>query len=405
MARASTYTWLSLERYAEIMGIHPLHFNGLYHPTLAQDIKCSNIWMQYDWQAGNRLSRESLARAIRDAELKIAQYGGYNLLSDWVSDERHKTQRGAIPELFSRGHNIRGMRKSVATKRGYVWSGGVRAVTSLELNIVPQYSDLDGDGYDETATISFTNATVALCEVHIFYRGKSGAASWEIKPITVTRSGNDVLVTCKRWQLVDFAQLEALNATGLNATAAIYVPSVDAYRVYNDPQTQLQMLWEEAACGDCGGSGCTTCELAVQAGCLTVRDTRTGIVSYSPGTWNSSTSEFDSAELSLGRDADRLRLWYYSGWRDESQTCPSVTLDPALELAIAYFATALVNREFCNCNNVKSFAEWWREDLALSNSQRSYQNGPVQLNNPFGTQRGAVYAWNVINEEERLIGR
>ena len=92
MARASTYTWLPLDRFFQILGANPFHGNGIF--TDLQPIRsgCDDMWLQYDWQDAQHVSRESLAEAIQDAEQQIANYVGYNLLPTWEIDERHKTQ-------------------------------------------------------------------------------------------------------------------------------------------------------------------------------------------------------------------------------------------------------------------------------------------------------------------------
>ena len=49
MARADTYTKLSLNRWATIMGVHPLHFCGVIMPDLPPTV-CAKTWNQYPWQ-------------------------------------------------------------------------------------------------------------------------------------------------------------------------------------------------------------------------------------------------------------------------------------------------------------------------------------------------------------------
>src|SRR3990167_4262848 len=129
MARASVLTWLPLDRWAEIVGLNPLHFNGVTI-TLSPDSACNSgedIWMQYAWQDSAKVSREDLASAIREAEEMIANYVGYNLIPDWMIDERHNSVRPALRENYSAGINVRWLAKSVITRRGYVLSGGQKA--------------------------------------------------------------------------------------------------------------------------------------------------------------------------------------------------------------------------------------------------------------------------------------
>lgn len=409
MARADTLTWLSIDRYAAIMGINPLVINGVTSTVINASL-CNDIWYQYAYQRSNQVSREDLAQAIQDAERQIANYVGYNLLPDWIVDERQPTVRPARRELYgAAGLNFRGQAKSVTVKKGYVVSGGIKAWTLIDDAAAIVYSDADGDGYDETATVTVTT-TVSACEIRAFFpvtqigASLAGSDKWEIRPIKVTKSGNTATITFRREQVPLPDLWEALNASSIDGDVdANFLTTVDVYRVYNDPQQQVYFLWEQPDCSLCSGSGCAACEQATQTGCLTVRDTRLGILAYNPAEWDSTDEEFDSAEYTECREPDRLRLWYYAGWTDESLTCPRTTLDPYWERAVAYYATALLDRQFCDCNNAEHFAEHWREDLARNSESHSFQNINALLGSPFGTTRGGWYAWQRANQEGRRI--
>lgn len=413
MARADTVTWLSLDRWAQIIGIHPLHFNGVSSAVITTQV-CHQYWFQQDWQDAQKVSRETVARAIYRAERMIANQVGYNLLPDWVVDERQPTVRPPQPELFATGLTRRGAHKSLQGKKGYARSGGIRAKSVIEAGAAVVYSDADGDTYDETATITVTT-TVTPCEVHVYFPSASitpfGAAAaddrWEVKPIKVTDNGDGTYaITCRREQLPLPAQWMGLAPEAINGDVdANFLTTVDVYRVYNDPQQQVQFLWLAPYCVVCGGSGCTACQQATQYGCLSVRDQRLSFLAYQPATWDAANSQFTVAEWSGGRDPDRARLWYYAGWRDESLACPAVQMDPYWEEAVAYLAVGLLDRKMCDCNNVSYFTDYWQEDLARVGRDASYQNADTVLMCPFGTTRGAQYAWQRANAEERTLGR
>ncbi|NIM48327.1 MAG: hypothetical protein GTO22_03560, partial [Gemmatimonadales bacterium] len=97
MARATTPTWIPLDRWAELLGISPIHFNGMYI-DLGPSGDCGDTWYQNAWQQTDFVSREDVAVAIREAEMKIASELGYFMLPDWVIDERKKTVRPVRPE-------------------------------------------------------------------------------------------------------------------------------------------------------------------------------------------------------------------------------------------------------------------------------------------------------------------
>src|SRR3990167_241886 len=103
MARAQTVTWLPLDRWGAILGINPLHVNGVTSASVSGEV-CRDFYQQYAYQDAHKVSREDIAQAIQDAELLIADYVGYSLLPDWVVDERYPTARPPSPELYSTGY-------------------------------------------------------------------------------------------------------------------------------------------------------------------------------------------------------------------------------------------------------------------------------------------------------------
>lgn len=146
MARAETKTWLSLDRWAEIVGINPIHFNQLAS-TEFPDL-CGQPWYQFDWQDADRVGREAIAQAIRLAERRMSKYLGYNLLPDWT-DEIVKTPRPASPELFGNAINPRWARKSVNASKSHIISGGIKASTLIEAGAAIVRTDGDADTYKE----------------------------------------------------------------------------------------------------------------------------------------------------------------------------------------------------------------------------------------------------------------
>jgi len=375
------------------------------------------VWFQYAYQNTDYTAREDVAEAIRAAELNIAQEVGYHLLPDWIEGERKQTTRPARPEVFSKNVlNVRGMAKSVETNWNWVISGGVRAQELIETRIDVNIIDVDGDGYDELCYLDVTPVTDSgvtitdLNEVRLYYPGELGDYRYEIKPIETEWSGGLIRCYFKRWQIVQYPdqlRLDAAdNANVIDADlAATYYTTVDAYRVYNDPQTQVSFLWENDPFCTCGGAGCPGCSFTTQSGCLAVRDQRLGIMTYRPASWDSDDEEFTTAGWSVGRDPDQVRLYYYSGWvpKDPRITRPYVDLDPFWEKAICYYSLALLDRATCDCNNAQRFIDYWRTDLARQGAEVAFQLSDADLDNPLGTTMGAIYAWRQIKRDGRRV--
>lgn len=405
MARASTRTWLSLDRFGEIIGLGPLHWNQLNSNALGQRMTCSEVWYQYAWQDANRVSREDVAFAIQQAEQKLSSYIGYDLLPTWHKDEEVRTERPARPELFSTGINVRGLVKSVRAQKGYLIAAGQRKKDLVQANVLVVRSDDDGDGYKETATITL-NTTIDGCQLHVYLPGVNGDDRWEVRPTKFSTSGAVVTIIFHSWQLVDPDLFEKYNAKPIDADDDLkYLTIVDVYRVYNDPSIQATFLWENPAstCG-CGQADCQECTLAVQTGCLTIRDQRLGLLAYRPADWDTGTLTFTPKDYWTDREPDKMLISYLAGWTYDQADCIYTQIDPFWEYNIAYLAAALLDKDLCTCDNVKRFVAHWQEDLAHINPNTgSYLITQAQQNNPFGTSRGGVHAYNSCSQPGRSI--
>jgi hypothetical protein len=392
MARANTLTWLPLDRWAEIIGLHPFHFNQLSSATyLPSGLTCGLTWFQNAWQNSDRISREDIAMAISGD-----------------TAERLRFDRPGIRELYNRNNrNIRGQLISLPPlSHAWIISGGVRAKTGIETAAVTR-SDADGDGYAELVTVSVGTSVDDPDEIKVYYPGESGADQWEIRPINVSIASNVATITFNSWQIIDPDLQSAFDADVINAeNAASYLTTVDVYRVYNDPQTQVQFIWEEDGflC-TCGTTTCQACQLNTQTGCFHIRDNRRGIVVPAPGTWDSGSGQFTSQEWSICRGPDQARVYYYSGWRDPSKDRNKSEMEVYWEYAVAYYAASLLDKDGCDCSNAMEFIHNWRTNVAHGSRERGAWSTTIgQLANRLGTTRGALYAINCIMQPGRRIG-
>jgi hypothetical protein len=405
MAVSQYRTWLSLDRFFQIIGINPIWGNQMNSTTYFKNNTCGDVFFQYDFQHSDRVGRDSIALAIMQAEQEMAREAGYNLMPDWTLDERLPYPRPSHPESYNiSGVNPRWQLKSVEASRGHLISGGVRLKSLLQANAAVVRTDLDGDGYTETCTVTVPVTTTDTNEIRAYYANESGADAWEIRPIKVSISGGFATITFKAWQIPIKGALDDLNAVALDADlAGSYETVVDAYRVYNFEYPQVQMLWESYP--NCCGS-CTACQLGTQDGCFHLRDPRLGILVPAPATWDARLLTYSSAEWSACREPDQVRLWYYSGFRDNSILRPYADLSPKWEFAVAVFAASKFERAVCGCSNVNQFIEKWRRDGAYSSqNEGGFTMTAEQASNRLGTSQGALYAWRVIHQGDMKVNK
>lgn len=429
MARASTFTLLSLDRYAKIMGIDPVRFNGCnpIHlaggPTLFPIFNDQqNIWPQFAWQHVDALSREDLALEIRNAEEDIARFLGYWAAPRWQSQEMHVYPKHYRPERYGTGVDIRGMFKEIKADYGKFIAAGRRAVILCESRASVTYSDPDLDGWDELATITANiDCTTDACEVKVYQVGSSGAQEYEIRdPITKTLSGGVFTATFHTWQMVDpdvwdrFPTTENTEgAVGIDisdTTSTNLISAVDIYYEYTDfTQPSAVFYWESLAgqllpfgtvvglCSSCDGTGCAACEHNTQNGCLHFRDVENGVVVPVPASYDSDTAQWNQTTWTECREPDSVKIWYYAGEVGErnrrAETCDP--LSPYLADVIAKLATARLHRQWMANNNAQALQKDYMMDRSrtVPNGDSFFVTDEIS-GNPFGTRGGEIYAYN-----------
>lgn len=401
-------TWLSLDRWGQLIGINPLHFNQLFSDTMFNNNVCGEGFFQDSFHHSDRVGRNDILYAIQQAEQEIAAEVGYNLLPDWTVDERMQYPRPGYSGVYNLlGTNPQGKYKSIEVPRGHVIVGGVKAKTLLAAAQAIVRTDVDGDGYNEKCTVTLATSVTDTNQIRVYHVGQDGDDGYEIRPINVSIAAGVATITFKAWQVVDVLLQEQLNSQPLDAAlAASYETTCDIYQVYNDPQTQVQLMWDGSDYILSGCGSCSSCQGSVQTGCLSIRDQRMGFVVPSPGVWNASTNLFDYATWDACREPDQVRLWYLSGWANMSLDRPYVNMDPYWEKAVAYYAASKLDRPVCGCSNVSQFIDMWRSDVTFADDKSAFQNISAEKgSNHFGSSRGAIYAWQRVQQNGKKVNK
>lgn len=412
------YTLLSLPRYAMLMGINPVHFQGAagtdVFPLMGN--ACSDLIPQHSWQATGRVSREEIAYAIQEAEFEIATVLGYWPAPFWIAQEVHPYPQHYRSDVWATdGLDVRLQRIGIKTKFGKIIEPGQRAVslvgTATTAAGTLAYTDADGDGFVDTATITLPTSLTNVCELKVYFEGFGGAQEWEIRdPRTKCCSGGNVIFNFPAWLFIDRDIQSAYPTTdgfqGVNLdTVDNYVTSVEVYREYTDTTAaSAEFFWQpepqnlSGFCTICGGTGCAACQLTAQTGCFSIRDAESGIVSPSPATYDATNAQWSGNCFSVCRNPDEVSLWYKSGKLPNinlrGASCQE--LDNRMARAIAEYATTKLARPICSCQYVAERYRKLKEDIALT-GEVSFQVTEDDLANPFGTERGAVLAWRYLH--------
>lgn len=424
MARASEFTSLSLDRFAQIMSINPMHFNGAtavnVSPNEVMPIRnsCSDVYFQYAWQHADKVSREYLAEEIAQAEADIEEVLGYPVAPRWFVEESRQFPQSYRRDLYGAGFDVRGARKGVRLHHGKVMQAGQRAVTLLGTVTTAGadlvYSDADGDGYNETATLTLATTLTDAQEIKVYFEGQSGDEEWEVRPCrTKVISGGNVVITFWSWQLIDPDLWEAL-PTSLGASAvdisddSNYVIALDIYREYNDNTSASVVFYWWDYCNLCDGSGCSACAYVTQDGCFSVSDPKNGMIRPFPATYDADNAVWTEGTWTKCVEPNLMKVWYRAGYlsQDYLKGKSFDPLDRRLARAIAYLATARLERDFCSCTNVKTLSEQLRLDVSRQQpGGASFYISPRILDNPFGTRLGEIRAWRLIENLHEKAGR
>lgn len=424
MAIASTPTLLSLDRWAMIMGVNPAHFNqatlGDTAMTMTQN-SCSDLWFQEAWMYADHVGREDLARAIAKTEQDIALAMGWWPAPTWTSQDVRPHPRHYRPEVYRLGGlDVRQQRVGIKARWGKIIAPGRRLATLIGQPTVAgggiTFSDDDGDGVNETVTVTQATTVTDERQLHVYFTDHEGRLEWEIRPPrTKVIAGGVFTATFWKWQFIDPDLWNALaNLTQPGAIdasdAGNLVNVVDVYQITNDTtQASAQLMWEpmprnllagQGTLCCCGGVGCEACQLTTQDGCIHVRDAEQGIVVPTPAEYDEDDGEWTQVAPTCTRDPDMVTMWYYSGEYSDRWLADLSFEELSDEWAqtIAYMATARLERPFCHCGVLTALAQYLQLDLARSGEGVSYALDFSMLrNNKFGTRRGEVMAWNKVN--------
>jgi len=398
------------------MGINPMHFAGANaDPFFSLNNRCSDLWVQHSWQYADSVSREDLAYSIVDAEQRIANELGWWPAPVWISQELQQYSRHYRRDAHYRyGRNVRSQRISVNTEFAKIISPGRKTIESpaISADAAVVYTDEDGDGFAETATVTAVTSLTNANEIFVFFAGEGGAPEWEIRPPrTKVISAGSVIFTFWSWQMIDPERWErfpnivtdenlAIDLSGLidvPPTTTNLVTTVDVYRVYNDvSKVAAELTWEPQSAG--------TTQLTVQDGTFNIRDAERGLIVPIPATYDDDELVWNQTCFTGCGNPDWVKLWYYAGLYDNRYLAGQTT-DPLSQqwaLAIAQLAVSKLERPFCSCGNVIALAQKWQLDLA-EQGETSHQLNADDLNNPFGTRRGAILAWNTVKRECRRL--
>lgn len=346
-----------------------------------------NVWVQPDWVDLGM----ALTRALTKASDNLRFYPRPVYLY-----ERIKLGRGRPFEL-----------QSLQTKYGYIQSIGKRGITALSSGETVTYSDEDGDGVDDTGTVTFVMASTppSASEIQMFFTVSDIALPsavvaderYQIEPATVVVSGNTVTLTAHAayfvkpplWRQPYLApNYNPHNKNVLDTTdAANFVTEVDVYRVYPDTTGAVTLRRRVYDC-----AGCTNWTWQDVTGAAQIEDDRLGLINVTEAACNCWRGGFSYVDV-----------YYYAGYPfpNYSNTSQDDVFTGQIEPALVEAITRLANCEQAREPNTftNEIATRWTTD----NNYQKFQ-GEAMEKTPLGSKIGQVRAWEIISEYALGVG-
>lgn len=380
MAISKQYpTFALLNRWQSTLDINAYHFNqaaGDGAPYVGDN--CREVWIQPE--------REHVARALYNAVTKMRDAMGFYPRPVYLS-ERIPFGRG-VPWQLQMLQTRWGNRKLIEF--------GQRAVSVISAGASVVYSDSDGDGVPDLATITVSSG-VSTDEVALFFQTADGAPSaahelWEITPIAVTQSGGTTTITAPRAYFVKPSTIWNIprdpsdpNTLEKNAADTMqpshFVTAVDVYRVYTDTTTPLQVY------GD---------PIYSQSTSLGKNLATTGvarIVDADQGLFEARVENCDC----VSHHIQGVQVYYKAGQALEYTHMRSDMEEACIRLA----NTLMPNQPSTLCD-----VTWqmWAEDRQSMKVDNMVILQERDTGNPFGLKQGQVAAWHVARDNKLPSG-
>jgi hypothetical protein len=399
---------LSIDQWAELMGVPILEFNNLDISACQFEYDrehCSQFWSHWQYSSNATISREQLSFFIQQAEQQIENYLGYHVAPKWSLNEQHMLPKGNCVDL----RNI----KFRTNWKNVIHSGSPKFTEIGTADVV--YSDEDGDGYNELATITFINEGLAEFATNfpnrfrIFMPGHMGQDEYEISYFleydydpdnyTLTLKANSwILLNPNLYLPKSFAQKRAWNA----CDPSLYVSQVEiGFEEVDTCLPNAQLVWSgnNEPCLDGG------CVETTKPACVRWINKCEGIFTVVPVSVNEETGcveNYLSTYCDIRNMPDSVRLNYISGCHDKDDFVhPTlIGINPCSDLvrAILTLSITYLGNEPCACTCIEDQIKYYNTDLATTSpTGTSFRYLPSMIDNVFGSaKRGAIEAFRII---------
>lgn len=401
---------LALDEFRRLMSIHPLHFWQLDHESVPVDNRCASYIYEHSWQRADGVGRQEIIRAILAAERSLKDVLGFPVAPEFITEDipfpAHYDPRLAhLAAVDGQGKWI-----GVQTRYGHVQELGALELSHIG-NANVTLTDADGDGVNDTFTVSIATTVTDADEIAVYFvpadrwDGSSVSDKWRVRPVKVSIASGTATITGRAWTIVKPARYNGMVVSTVDAaTAGNFAASLAVYRRRANPSDHGALVWETIPDGCyCNDSVISTDPAgnSTQTVRYQVRESRAGWIAGEAASYDSLAAEWSAAAWAVGYPPSKLRANYVAGYPTTDGEMPEW-----LKQIVAKLAAAELARPICDCADGNGAVTYWQEDLAKTTSGGdSYFLPQDVMSNPFGTRRGQVDAWREIRTRELIHTR
>jgi hypothetical protein len=405
---------VTLDRWVQMMGLHPWHSWQLANQLIPISSQCNAVVYESAWQAADRVGRADIRLAIERAEALYSQYAHYEPRKKFKTATLRWPEMGDYRLTRYVSSNFRNRFLGHQLPEGYIHALGYEHIDDHGAHHVA-YTDEDGDGLYETATVTVHNPKWnSLDEIKLTFLDADVVytdTEYEIHPRSMHWQGNTCYVvintpTLIRPILATRAIVAPLDPSILPPTANSPFPhQINVARRWCDPDgttidtAQAVLIWETAPYPAWAlpwtfqqpTKDPSALAYAIARG--NIRDSRQGLVYVGESVYDATTETWTGlAGFTECRPPDRVLFRYQAG-----------VDDPSLDVVIARLAAAELARPLCACAQAQKMVAEWQIDATRQARDESFALS-MDATNPIGVRRGHLYAWRAIQNAQITQG-
>ena len=403
-----------IELWRRYFGFHPFHFWQVAGSKAPVTASCSDVVYEYNWQFADRAGRDEVRRAIATAEARLTEFLGFAPYPHWVEETIQWPQYPdrRFERLGYSGADRRWI--SVKTQESRIIASGVETLNLIGTPALV-YTDPDGDGIDDTWTITLASALTDASEIAVYFAaadrldGEAASDRYKIAPVNIAISGGTITIIGKRWQVARPILYQSISEEALDVDVdANFATTLDVYRVTTSAAGQTLatapavLIWESRPWPYWAYSypqvGGDPASYAYAFARCQVHDANLGVLGIGEAVYNATTGTYDPVTHwgESWRAPDRVIVRYKAG----------VEINRYTEL-ISRLAAAELSKPICACQSANRNLEHWQFDLARTsgaNDEAYTMISAADLANPFGTRRGQLQTWKDVKYLRQLDG-